>query len=192
MRTIVLPCSALAILATPLLGGCYPACGAYSALTGLEMVSGGETYDFDRDDMFESCGSGFGAFGIFAMDVDDTLGSLVFLPDHRNMEIDTHICTALYYNLLFDNQTLEVGQELTIYEGEAGIYAVQAAPFVSGTVQVIDEREPDEECAPFREQDFELEWDLEYGDSSGSIYYTAQGKDWVGLNLPMGSDDPAC
>jgi hypothetical protein len=191
MRTIVLPCFALVALGPSLLTGCYPACGDYSSLTGLEMVVSGETYDFDRDDMFESCGSGFGAFGIFAMDIDDQLGSMVLLPDHRNMEIDTHICTDIYYNLFFDNQTLVVGQELTIYEGEAGIYAVQAVPLVSGTVAVLDEREPDEECAPFREQDFELEWDLEYTNNAGQEY-TAQGKDWVGFNLPMSYGDPGC
>jgi hypothetical protein len=191
MRTIEPTCLALAAVVPLLTSGCYPACGDYSALTGLEMVIGEDVYDFDRDDMFESCGSGFGAFGIFAMDVDAGMGSMTLLPNHRDMKIDTHICTALYYNLLFDNQTLVPGQELTIYEGEAGIYAVQAVPLTQGTVQVLDSREADEECAPFREQDYKLSWDLEYSDNTGHLY-TAQGKDWVGFSLPMSSTDEGC
>ncbi len=62
---------------------------------------------------------------------------------------------------------------------------------ISGSVQVLDAKEPDPECTPFREQQYKLEWELEFGDNGGNLY-TATGKDWVGLDLPMGSDDPDC
>ncbi len=172
-------------LAALLASGCYPACGTYTSLTGLEMVLGSETYDMDRDDMFESCGSGFGAFGSYDL-MGDGRGSLALIPNHRDMEIDTHVCTAIFYTMLFDNQTLEVGQELALSEAEAGIYAVQSVPLVSGSVEVLDAREPDEECTGFREQDFQLHWTLEFSNDAGDVRYTAEGKDWVGFSLPDG------
>lgn len=190
MRTFVPTCLAVTGLVSLLLGGCYPACGDYSALTGMEMVIGEDVYDFDRDDMFESCGSGFGAFGDFDL-LDETTGYITFMPDHRNMEVDTHICTALFYIVNFDNRSLVVGQDLEIIDGEAGIYAVQAVPLVSGSIEVLDSRDPDEECAPFREQDYKLNWELEYSDNGGHLY-TTQGKDWVGIGLPMAYGDPGC
>ncbi len=184
-KTLPPPLVALACGSLALHPGCYPACGTYTSLSGMEMVSGGETYDMDRDDMFESCGAGFGAFGNYDL-MGDGRGSLVLMPDHRNMEIDTHVCTAIFYTMLFDNETLVVGQELALSDAEAGIYAVQAVPLVSGAVEVIDEREPDEECSGFREQDWKLSWDLEFANNGGTIRYTAQGKDWVGFTLPDG------
>jgi len=171
--------------------GCSPRCGSYTSLTGLEEVVGEDVYDYDRTDMYETCGAGFGAFGDFAI-TDGELGTLVLLPDHDNMQIDTHICTDLYYHLEFDNSSLVVGQDLTILGGEAGIYAIVGAGLGEGTVEVLKSREADPECEPFREQEFRLRWDLEYGDPSTGTHFTAEGEDWIGISLPMSYGDPGC
>ena len=174
-----------------LVGGCSRSCGSYTSLTGLEEVVDGDVYDYDRDDMFETCSSDFGAFGTFALD-DAELGALMLIPNHRNMKVDTHICTDLFYHVEFDNRSLQVGEELTILGGEAGIYAILSAGLQSGTVEVLDSREADAECEPFREQDFKLAWDLVYGDPSVDNHYTAEGEDWVGISLPMSYGDEGC
>lgn len=183
---------ALLLVLIALLAGCYPACGEYTVLTGMEAVIGDESWDYDRSDYFESCGADFGAFGSFAMDHDEGVGNLVMIPDHRNMEVSTHVCPSLYYHLFFDNQSLVVGQELDLLEGEAGIHAVVGTGLTQGTVEVVDEREADAECAPFREQDFKLRWKLEYGSEATGTWLTATGEDWVGIGLPMAYGDPGC
>lgn len=184
-------CSILA-LSLALTSGCSRRCGTYEAMTGLEKVVGLDVYDYDRNDMFETCGETFGAFGAFTVD-DEDLGALTLQPDHRDMAIDTHICTDLYYLIYFDNRSLEVGQDLTILDGEAGIYATLFASFREGTISVLDSREPEDECVPFRSQDFKISWDLSFGDpQTGTNYYYAQGEDWVGITLPMSYGDPGC
>lgn len=174
-----------------LVGGCSRSCGSYSSLTGLEEVVGEDVYDYDRDDMFESCSSDFGAFGMFSVN-DSEMGTLMLVPNHRNMKVDTHICTDLYFHVEFDNRSLEVGEELDVTGGEAGIFAIVGVGLVGGTVEVLDSREADAECEPFREQDFRFGWDVEWGDPSGGSYFTAQGEDWIGLSMPMSYGDPGC
>ena len=172
--------------------GCYRSCGSYSSLTGLEEVVGEDVYDYDRDDMFESCSADFGAFGMFSVN-DSEMGALMLIPNHRNMKVDTHICTDLFFHVEFDNTTLEVGQELLVTGGEAGIFAILGAPLTTGTVEVLDSREADAECEPFREQEYKLSWDVEWGDPVGGWgYFTAEGEDWVGLSLPESYGDTGC
>ncbi len=182
----------LAIMASSISSGCSPSCGKYTSLTGLEMVVGEDVYDYDRDDMFETCGSDFGAFGDHDLDHFPEVGFLVLMPDHRNMEIDTHICPSLYYHVNFDNSSLVEGQELSIIDGEAGIHAVTAAQLTSGTIEVLKSREADAECEPFREQDWKLRWDLEFGSTHTGVYFTAEGEDWIGLTMPMSYGDEGC
>lgn len=179
----------LLALALATLSGC--SCGTYSAQTGMAF----DGVELDRDDYFEECGALYGVNGSFDL-MGDGYAWLTFSPSHPNDDLDW-AAVSITMELLFPNSMLVAGTRVEgatggAWVGDASGNTYSPAFLTSATVDVVAVREPDEECSPFRAQEFELEWDIAWGEDDAEFHYTSQGKDWVSLFLDQSSADEGC
>lgn len=173
------------------LSGCNRTCGTFTTKTGMAM----DGLSLDHDDYFEACGAMIGASG----DIDlmgDGRAWVLFSPSHRNKDFDWN-AILIDMEVYFPNDRLVEGAHLTDVTGGAevvdwvGNHFAQAG-LTSASIDVTGVRPADEECSPFRAQEFQLEWDIEWGTADAEFHYTASGKDWVSLFLDMSSSDEGC
>ncbi len=184
MRSLLALSVALATLS-----GCT--CGSYSAQTGMAF----NEVDLDRDDYVEQCGALYGVGGSFDL-MGDGYAWLSFSASHPNNDVDW-AAVSITMELLFPNTMLVAGTHVEdttggAWVGDAGGNTYSPAFLTSAEVDVIAVREADEVCSPFRAQEFQLEWDIEWGAEGDEFRYTSQGKDWVSLFLDQSSSDVGC
>lgn len=177
------------MLLSLLLLGCT--CGNYTAKTGYSE----DGDSFDRDDYIEACGVNSGVGGSFDL-LGDGFAWLDFAPGHRRNAIDW-LAVSLDLELTPPNAALVEGAHLTEMNGVAFIASatgnrVAIAPLTRVALDVLAVRPAEEPCTPFRAQEFQLQWDAEWGNPEDEYYYTAAGKDWVSLSLDGSSSDPEC
>ncbi len=168
-------------------------CGTYETHSGYEEIEAdGTVQDLDDDDWRERCGADYGTFGSVAHLEEH--GTIFFVFTHRDNDLSFE-SWDFFMEIDFVKESLSVGNELDIIQGDAGLTAITWVPYWEGTIEVLDEREPDAECTPFRRQDFRLDWDLTWAGqepADGNEWYTATGRDWVGFDIEGDSLSEGC
>jgi len=160
------------VLAAP---ACRSACGSYASSCGLVVGD----VDVDRDDWMEFCGTGMGTVGEMAF--RDGTAVINFGPDHRSTEVSA-AASRLDLYVVFLREELTPGSDLQLASGGAGVVGVSEVPLTQGDIHVVEHSSP--VCRGIPQQDFRLDWDLEWGDpDAGDEWYTAEAVDWVRFDL---------
>lgn len=182
-----------------LLAACSPVCGSVNLSTA---ATGAELFDTDGDgftDLTEVCGEDAGSYGLVRPDLGwaQMILSADGDPDGKiDFAITTYVLGVA--DLWFLEEHLVVGNTITADQlAGSGIHQAHGTAdlsylvyaYTTGSIEVLDERQPDRITRDLFEEDnpreYLLRWDVAF---SGEQFWT--GEDWVQFMDSSDRSDP--